>query len=78
MVLSSTLQAVKAVMSTDAQPIGTIAENASLTRGAVRYSLDVLIELGVVERVDGLVQSEKKGGWIRATYRLLSERKQSL
>jgi predicted transcriptional regulator len=78
MVLSSTLQAVRAVMSSDAQPIGTIAENVNLTRGAVKCSLDVLIEMGIVERVNGVLPSEKKGGWIRATYRLLSERKQSL
>ena len=78
MVLSSTLRAVRAAMSSEALPIGAIAENANLTQGAVRYSLDILIELGVVERVDCLLPSEKKGGWIRATYRLLSERKQSL
>jgi predicted transcriptional regulator len=73
MVLSSTLQAVKAAMSSEALPIGKIAETANLTRGAVKYSLDVLIEMGVVERVEGISPSEKKGGWIRATYRLQSK-----
>lgn len=73
MVLSSTLQAVRAAMSSDAQPIGVIAEKASLTRGAVKYSLDVLIEMGVAERVDGIFPSTKKGGWIRAAYRLQSK-----
>jgi DNA-binding transcriptional ArsR family regulator len=70
MVLSSTLRTVKAALDTDPQSIGKIAEKADLTIGAVRYSLGVLMELGVVERVNGISPSEKKGGWIRAQYRL--------
>jgi len=74
MVLSSTLKSVRDAMSLNTQSIRAIAEKTELTRGTVKYSLDVLIDLGVVERVDGISASEKNGGWNRATYRLQSRR----
>jgi hypothetical protein len=71
MVLSSSLKAVKGAMLPEDQPIKTIAEKAGLTVGVVRYCLEDLIDLQLVEKVEGGEPSGIRGGWIRVQYRLV-------
>ena len=73
MVLSSTLQAVKAVLAEDPQSIGEICQRADFSRTAVCEALDFLIEIGKAEKVPQARPSGKKGGWIRVGYRLQSK-----
>lgn len=73
MVLSSTLKSVKAALSDQPQSIGEIMQKVDFTRGAIKESLEILVELNEVEVVLCGRPSGKKCGWVRKEYRLLSK-----
>ncbi len=73
MVLDSTLLAVNAALSSEIRPLPEIADEVKLEKGTVRNALNLLIRLGIAEKVEHEPQaSRKKGGWVTVGYRSIA------
>jgi len=72
MVLDSTLLTVQRALSQDPTPLGDIAAKVEMEKNTVRNALNLLIRLGLAEKIEHEPQaSRKKGGWVRVEYRAI-------
>jgi len=72
-VLDSTLLAVRHVLLPYPQPLRDIAEAINMEKNTVRDALNLLIRLGLAEKIEHEPrESDKKGGWVTVEYRLIT------
>jgi len=73
MVLDSTLLAVRDVLLPCPMPLREIAEAINMEKNTVRDALNLLIRLGLAEKIEHEPrESDKKGGWVTVEYRLIT------
>jgi predicted transcriptional regulator len=73
MVLDSTLLAVKTDLSPDYISLPDLAEKVGMERETVRSALNLLIRLGLAEKIEHeQPRKSAKGGWVRVEYRSIA------
>ena len=74
MVLGSTILAVRDALASMGQAsLSDIAAKVDMERNTVRETLNLLVHLGIVERIEhGPTASRKKNGWITVEYKAIA------